>query len=70
MYVTDHAIVRYMERIRGVDIASIRAELQAFADMGCLNLVIQDATIVTVVAPPHRTLSRRRAKRHHARLAA
>lgn len=30
--VTDHAVLRYLERFKGVDISSIRAEIRALAD--------------------------------------
>ncbi|WP_349295258.1 hypothetical protein ABEB22_18420 (plasmid) [Thioclava sp. 'Guangxiensis'] len=28
-YVTDHALVRYMERVMGLDLAAVRAEIEA-----------------------------------------
>lgn len=61
--ITDHAVVRWLERVKGLDIAAIRAEMQtptlAKADaFGCPvvigrngeRLVIRDGRVVTVVA--------------------
>lgn len=62
-HISDHAILRYLERVKGVDIGVIRAEMTtpalAKADaFGCPvligrsgeRLVIRDGIVVTVIA--------------------
>lgn len=34
IHVTDHALVRYLERVRGSDIAALRAEIAARVEVG------------------------------------
>jgi len=61
--ISDHAVLRYIERVYGVDISRLRAEMKtpalATADkFGCPvligkhgeRLVIRDGTVVTVIA--------------------
>lgn len=61
--ITDHAIVRYLERVKGVDMDAIRAEMQsaslaAAVEFGAKvligrhgeRLVIRDGIVVTVIA--------------------
>lgn len=62
-HVTDHAVVRYLERCRGIDIAAVRAEILADGrgslvtriGQGKLRshalgvrLVIRDSTVVSI----------------------
>lgn len=60
--ITDHAIIRYLERVKGVDIDAIRAEMQsatlvAAVEFGAKVLigrngerfVIRDGVVVTVI---------------------
>ena len=72
--ITDHAVLRYLERVHGVDIAKVRADMQSPAlaianDYGCPvligkhgeRLVIRDGVVVTVIAKARyvgRTISR------------
>lgn len=62
-HISDHAILRYLERVKGVDIGAIRAEMTTPAlakadDFGCPvligrsgeRLVIRDGIVVTVIA--------------------
>lgn len=67
LFVTDHAIVRYLERVKGVDIEAIKRELlptpraqAAFDAMGeqakivkpdC-TLIVKSGKIVTVTVKP------------------
>ncbi len=61
--ISDHAIIRYLERVKGVDIAAIRAEMSSPAlavadEFGCPvligrngeRMVIREGVVVTVVA--------------------
>jgi hypothetical protein len=61
--ISDHAILRYLERVHGIDMDRVRAEMEcpalAVADaFGCPvligkngeRLVIRDGTVVTVIA--------------------
>ena len=61
--ISDHAIVRWLERVKGVDIAAIRAEMSTPAlakadEFGCPvligrngeRLVIRQGVVVTVIA--------------------
>lgn len=68
--ISDHAVLRFLERVKGVDIEAIRAEMQtptlAVADefgapvligRNGERLVIRGGVVVTVLAkghPPHR----------------
>ncbi len=68
--ISDHAVLRWLERVKGVDIEAIRAEMQtptlALADefgapvligRNGERLVIRGGVVVTVLAkghPPHR----------------
>ena len=72
--ITDHAVLRFLERVHGVDIAKVRADMQSPAlaianDYGCPvligkhgeRLVIRDGVVVTVIAKARyvgRTISR------------
>tara|TARA_B100002049_G_scaffold210911_1_gene173627 strand:+ start:525 stop:752 length:228 start_codon:yes stop_codon:yes gene_type:complete len=61
--VSDHALVRYLERVRGLDVEAIRAEIltprtvdaMAFVGDGCVPLcpgataIVRDMTIITVL---------------------
>ncbi|MEC5291558.1 MULTISPECIES: hypothetical protein [unclassified Aurantimonas] len=48
--ITDHALVRYLERVRGVDMEHFRAELAAiakpFADLNAKHAPLGDAWLV------------------------
>lgn len=60
-YVSDHAILRYLERVKGVDIEAIRAELTSpiivtAMEQGCNTVLRHDCrlklkgdTVVTVL---------------------
>ena len=61
--ISDHAIVRWLERVKGVDIEAIRAEMRTPAlakadEFGCPvligrhgeRLVIRDGVVTTVIA--------------------
>ena len=61
--ISDHAVIRYLERVKGVDIAALRAEMQSPAlavaeDFGCPvvigkngeRLVVRNGVVVTVIA--------------------
>lgn len=61
--ITDHAVLRYLERVVGIDMAAVRAEMQtpalAVADefgapvligRNGERLVIRDGRVVTVIA--------------------
>jgi phosphohistidine swiveling domain-containing protein len=62
-HISDHAVLRYLERVKGVNIAAIRDEMQSPAlataeafgcpvVIGCHGerLVIRDGIVVTVIA--------------------
>ena len=58
--ISDHAVIRYLERIKGVDIAAVRAEImalcahafeteaQAMVVGGHRYMIARDRTVVTV----------------------
>ncbi|MEV5031622.1 hypothetical protein MRBLMC3_000805 [Sphingobium sp. LMC3-1-1.1] len=61
--ISDHAVIRYLERVKGVDIAALRAEMQSPAlavaeEFGCPvvigkngeRLVVRNGVVVTVIA--------------------
>ena len=72
--ISDHAVLRYLERVKGLNIAAIRAEmmtpaLEKAAEFGAPvligrhgeRLVIRDGIVVTVIAKARnagRTISR------------
>lgn len=72
--ITDHAVLRFLERVHGVDIDKVRADMQSPAlaianTFGCPvligrhgeRLVIRDGVVVTVIAKARhvgRTISR------------
>lgn len=72
--VTDHAVLRYMERVMGVDVERLRREIGRRADCaadhpGCnrvisanVRLVIENEVVVTVTTPraPRRQRAGRR----------
>lgn len=69
IHVTDHAILQYLQRIRGVDIEGLRRRLERMADRAAdfpdtpelrinvqtSQLVVSDGKVVTVVPRGHRT---------------
>lgn len=73
--ITDHAVLRYLERVKGVDIAAIRREmtsaaLEAVSTLGgtadvrmpCgARLRVINGAVVTVV-PPHKPMKVRTGK--------
>lgn len=72
--ISDHAVLRYLERVKGIDIAAIRAEMDCPAlakadEFGCPvvigkngeRMVIRGGIVVTVIAKGRlvgRTISR------------
>jgi len=61
--ITDHAVLRYLERVHGIDMVKVRADMQSPAlaianNFGCPvligkhgeRLVIRDGVVVTVIA--------------------
>jgi hypothetical protein len=74
--VSDHAVVRYLERVRGVDIARLRAKIGKAAeqalDLGACGAIsggfvykIRDGVVTTIVAhnQPNRHTDRSGVKR-------
>lgn len=64
-YVSDHAVLRYLERVKGVDIEAIRAELTSpiiatAAGQGCDTVLRHDCVmklhgdVVSTVLPKRR----------------
>ena len=62
--VTDHAVLRWLERVERVDIAGLRAQIAASAEVGVAfgaaivvvsggKLVLEGETVVTVLRPQH-----------------
>jgi hypothetical protein len=60
VHVTDHAVLRYLERAHGLDVEAIRAHLAGRALTGAqlgaaavvvdgIKLVLRDTTVVTVI---------------------
>lgn len=60
--VTDHAVVRWLERVAGFDIVTLRAQIATSAEVGLAygakavvvsggKLVLDGASVVTVVRP-------------------
>ncbi|WP_375194661.1 hypothetical protein [Sphingobium sp.] len=60
--ISDHAVIRYLERVKGVDIAALRAEMRSPAlavadEFGCKvvigkngeRMIIQNGVVVTVL---------------------
>lgn len=75
-YVTDHAVLRYLERHCGVDVEAVRAHLtvkgiDTAAEIGCDTVILGDGvgltlvgnTAVTWLGPRH-TRKQKRAVRH------
>jgi len=64
--VSDHAIVRYLERVVAFDIDAIREEMRAVVirgEIGSERLVVEDGCIVTVLDEGMRPMSEKRAKK-------
>lgn len=70
--ITDHAIVRWLERVKGVDIAKIREEMQSPAlktaqEFGCPVVIgrngegtlVRDGVVVTVFSKRFGKMDRR-----------
>ena len=70
--ITDHAIVRWLERVKGVDIAKIREEMQSPAldaaqEFGCPvvigrngeRMLVRDGVVVTVFSKRFGKMDRR-----------
>lgn len=70
--ITDHAIVRWLERVKGVDIAKIREEMQSPAlataqEFGCPvvigrngeRMLVRDGAVVTVLSKRFGKMDRR-----------
>lgn len=64
-YVSDHAVLRYLERVKGVDIEAIRAELTSpliavAVEQGCSTILRHDCQlklqgdVVSTVLPKRR----------------
>ena len=51
MRVTDHALVRYIERIAEIDLDLVRREIVAHALAGSKMIVVSDGAVVTILAP-------------------
>lgn len=62
--VSDHAVLRWLERVEGLDVADLRLRLAASAEIGQAygadrviigagKLVIEDGTVVTVLRRGH-----------------
>lgn len=70
--ITDHAVLRFLERVKGVDLAAVRAEMAtpevcAAVKAGARSvitqghaLVIENGTIITVLGPGMRPNRRKR----------
>lgn len=69
--ITDHALLRWMERVHGVDVETWRALMQAEiedslsayegrADTSVPEFVIQNGRVVTCIGPGHRIKEQRR----------
>ena len=61
MRVTDHALVRYIERIAGIDLDLVRAEIVAHALAKSRMIVVDGGVVVTILAPGMRRKRRDRA---------
>lgn len=53
-YISDHAVLRYLERVKGVDIESIRAEMQSRAldaavAIGCDTVILSGGARLKLV---------------------
>ena len=62
--VTDHAIVRWLERVEGLDVATLREQIARSAAVGLAfgsrivvvsggKLILEGETVVTVLRPAH-----------------
>ena len=70
-HVTDHALLRYLERVRGIDVEAIRAEIACAAvttaaEFGCTTVILGNGArlklqgdVVATVLP-----SRKSERRH------
>ena len=75
VYVTDHAVVRYLERVKGIDMDAVRAEIAAHVDLalehdgvsGVLSdgfrYRLQGLTVTTVVQASQPDLRTRRGRK-------
>lgn len=69
-YVSDHAVLRYLERVEGVDIEAIRRKLtvegiDTAARIGCNLVKLGDGTRLRLVGDTAVTcLGKRKKKRH------
>jgi len=49
--ITDHAIVRFLERYKGKNIEKIKSDILKEMNNGKLRCVVKDSCIVTILAP-------------------
>ena len=71
-YISDHAVLRYLERVKGVDIEAIRAEMMSpavdtAAQIGCDTVKMGNGTRLKLVGDVVQTVlpkPRRRARDH------
>ena len=70
MRVSDHAVIRYLERALDMDIGAIRKEICAViasGEIGSEMIVVEDGCAITVLGPDMREMDVRRAKRRRSR---
>jgi len=72
MRVSDHALLRYIERILGIDVESVRAEIALLAapdSPDLARLVVEDGVVVTVLGEGMRVNRRKMSATKRRRLA-
>lgn len=58
--VSDHALVRYIERWAEIDLEPIRDDIRALADAGSQQIVIEGDAVVTVLGADMRQKGQKR----------
>lgn len=73
--ITDHAVLRYLERVQGVDVRAVRRAIEAKVRIaegehlvnsvlsGGFRYVIEGGNVVTVVAPHQDKIGKRKCKK-------
>lgn len=72
-YVSDHAVLRYLERVKGIDIEATRAEMQSKAldtavAIGCDTVILGNGARLKLVGDVVQTVFSKDMTDHHTRV--
>lgn len=72
-HITDHAVLRYLERVKGVDIDAVRAEMQSAAldaavKIGCDTVILGNGARLKLVGDVVQTVFAKGMRDRHVRV--